>query len=110
MSGGFAFVPRDQQTVAACGVVSADLSDPAAHSSFTICGESVIACTWPALCLSVPMMMGGGVKDPPMVTLREMMKLGRIATAVGGIEHIEIIPTADGFQVRNLLVPATRAL
>lgn len=105
MSGGFVFIPRDQQTIAACGVVSADLSDPAAHESFAICGESVIACTWPALCLSVPMMMGGGVADPPTATLHDMMRLGRLSMATGGIDDIEIVPTADGFQVRNLRVP-----
>ncbi|HZL96662.1 MAG TPA: hypothetical protein VFB99_23605, partial [Vicinamibacterales bacterium] len=102
MSGGFVFVPRDGETVAACGVVSADLSEPAAHESFAVCGESVIASVWPALCLPIPVMMSRELTDPPTTTLLEAMKLGRLQTAIGGIDHIEILSAeGGGFQVRN---------
>lgn len=102
MSGGFVFIPREGETIAACGVVSADLSNASAHESFLTCGESVIASTWPALCLIVPMSMGGGTTDHSSATLQEMMKLGRMQTAIGGIDHIEILRKDDGFVVRNL--------
>jgi len=105
MSGGFVFVPRDQQIIAACGVVSADLSDPVAHSSFMACGESVIASTWSSLCLSVPVVMSRGITDPPTTTLLEAMRVGRLGTAIGGIHDIAIVPTEEGgVQIRNRLV------
>ena len=100
MSGGFVYVPRDGKTVAACGVVSADISEPAAHESLTVRGESVIACIWPSLCLTVPTEMGQGVINAPHMTVYEMMKAGRLAMPIGGLDHIEIAPRSpDGFVI-----------
>jgi hypothetical protein len=104
MSGGLAFIPRDGETIAACGVVSADPSPESAHTTFLECGESVIASTWPALCLTVPMSMGGGTADHPTATLQEMMRLGRLPMAVGGVDHIDIVTNGDGFLLRNTRV------
>lgn len=101
MSGGFVSIPRNGQAVAACGVVSADHSDPAALENFAICGESVVACAWPALALGVPTMIGGGISESPQVTLYEMMKLGRLTTAIGGIDHIAIESIEGGFRLHR---------
>ena len=78
-------------TIAACGVVSADHSEPEAHLNFTVTGESVVACVWPALCLEVPLHMSRDEPNPPRKTLYEMMQIGNLQMAVGGIAHIELV-------------------
>lgn len=93
MSGGFVYLPRDGMTIAACGIVCADNSTPEACTDYSVCGESVIACAWAALTLKVPEYYGN---DAPMRTLLEMMKMGAMAPAVGGIDHIQIIDRGDG--------------
>lgn len=93
MSGGFVYLPRDGQTVSACGIVSADNSEREAHTNNHVCGESVIASTWPALCLNVPMYEADG---SPMRTLYEMMRAGDMPVAVGGIDHIQVIDLGNG--------------
>jgi hypothetical protein len=87
MSGGFVYFPRDDYTIAACGIICADNSTPQARANQTICGESVIAYSWPALALSLP------EKLPPPAssyTLYEMMRKGMVPMAMGGIDQIEI--------------------
>lgn len=93
MSGGFVYLPRDGRTIAACGVVCADNSSFEARTNYLLCGESVIACAWPALSLHVPKYYAS---DSPMCTLHEMMKAGAIPTAVGGIDHIEVVDLGNG--------------
>ncbi|MDO8436672.1 MAG: hypothetical protein Q7S69_00700 [Nitrosomonadaceae bacterium] len=93
MSGGFIYLPRDGSQIAACGIVCADNSIPEAHTDYSLCGESVIACAWVALTLKVPQRYAS---DAPMRTLLEMMKMGAMAPAVGGIDHIQIIDREDG--------------
>ena len=93
MSGGFVYLPRDGKQIAACGIVCADKSTPEALTNFSLCGESVIACAWVALALKVPEYYEN---NAPMRTLLEMMKMGAMAPAVGGIDHIEIIDRDDG--------------
>ena len=58
MSGGLVYLPKDGNTVAACGIVCGDnptteMEDKVRKSQLKS-GESVIACTWPALGLTVP--------------------------------------------------------
>ncbi len=93
MSGGFVYIPRDGEPVAACGIVCADNSTPEARTNYLLCGESVIASAWTALALKVPEYFA---KDAPMCTLLEMMKVGAMAPAVGGIDHIELVDHDDG--------------
>ena len=93
MSGGFVYIPRDGMPVAACGIVCADNSTPEAHTDYSLCGESVIACAWPTLALKVPEYYEN---DAPLRTLLEMMKMGIMTPAVGGIDHIQIVDRDDG--------------
>lgn len=92
MSGGFVYVPRNGQTVSACGIICADNSAEAARSNFSICGESVIACAWTTLALRMPEYYSN---DSPMITLFSLMQKGMIPSAVGGIDHIEVIDNGD---------------
>lgn len=93
MSGGFVYLPRDGGTVAACGIVCADNSLFEARADQLACGESVIACAWPALCLNVPKFADA---NSPMRTLYEMMRASDMPTAVGGIDHIQCIDFGNG--------------
>ncbi len=93
MSGGFVYLPRDGMPVSACGIVCADNSTPEAYTKYSVCGESVIACAWLALTLKIPEYYQN---DAPMRTLYEMMKMGTMTPAVGGIDHIQIINRDDG--------------
>ena len=93
MSGGFVYLPRDGGTIAACGIVCADNSIPEAHTNYSLCGESVVACAWIALSLPVPQYYAN---DSPMRTLLDMMKAGHMVPAIGGIDHIQIINRENG--------------
>ena len=93
MSGGFVYLPRDGMAVAACGIVCADRSSIEARTDYLLCGESVIACAWPALCLPVPKF---AEPDSPMRTLYDMMRAGDMTIAAGGIEHIQVIDLGNG--------------
>lgn len=87
MSGGFVYFPREGHTIAACGIICADNSPPEARSNQLLCGESVIAYSWPALALTVPECLE---PDSPMHTLYDMMQAGTMPLAVGGIDQITI--------------------
>lgn len=93
MSGGFIYLPHDGMPVAACGIVCADNSTHDAYTDYSLCGESVIACAWPTLSLKVPKYCAN---NAPLCSLFEMMKEGAIPTAIGGIDHIQIINRGDG--------------
>jgi hypothetical protein len=93
MSGGFVYLPRNGETVAACGIVCADNSVPDAYTDYSVCGESVIACAWTALSLSIPQYYAS---DAPMSTLLDMMKTGALQPAVGGVDHIQMIDRGNG--------------
>ncbi|MHB8267713.1 hypothetical protein [Bradyrhizobium sp.] len=95
MSGGFVMLPRDGEPIAACGIVCADSSEDDARSSFVRCGESIIACAWPALGLRVPDSIPS-LPTTPTMTLYEMMQTGRMDRAIGGIDQIEVIERENG--------------
>ena len=95
MSGGFATLPREGGTVAACGVVCADTSTPKAHVDYTECGESIVGCAWPALALRMPHAIPS-TPETPTYSLYEMMQAGRIDKAVGGIERIKLLEMENG--------------
>jgi hypothetical protein len=93
MSGGFVFLPRDGQTIAACGMIAHSSED--ARTNQKLPGESVIASVWPALGLRCP-------ETIPLVpnglthSIYTMMQLGRIEMAVGGLDHIRCEEKENG--------------
>ena len=95
MSGGFVYWPRNQTTIAACGIVCADNSTEESHHDCFRCGESVIACAWPALSLRFPLTVPSP-PDEPAYTLFEMVHRGLLPPPLGGIEHITVIETGNG--------------
>lgn len=95
MSGGLVVLPVEGKTTAACGIVCADHSTDEARSNHLQCGESVIACTWPALALCVP----DSIPTTPTTqthTLYNFMRSGRMPMAVGGIDHIDLVDLGNG--------------
>lgn len=99
MSGGFITLPRFNGTISACGVVSADNSSDSARSNFHETGESIIASTWPALCLQAPRSIPI-TPETEKRSLYEMMVAGDMDKAVGGIERIKI--TNHGSDARTV--------
>jgi len=93
MSGGLVSIFRDKQTVAACGVVSADFSSDEARKSFTYAGESIAASTWPMLALPVPSEISDKTE---WHFILEMMRLGRMPVAVGGIDGFDVVDRGGG--------------
>lgn len=88
MSGGFVFVPKDGETIAACGVVSADNSATEARGSLLHAGESVIGLTYMALGLTVPVETSD---SSPQRTIQQMMRDGDITPPIGGFEQFRFI-------------------
>jgi len=101
MSGGFVTIPREGETIAACGIVCADNSINAAYNDYFQCGESVVACAWTALCLNVPITIPSS-PDPPTRTIYQMMQDGDMDKAIGDIENIEVIDLGNGdYTIKN---------
>jgi len=82
MSGGLVTLPGHNATVAACGVVSADSFSGSAKADQMQCGNSIIACTWPALKLQMPRAIGGN-ESPSYRSLLEMVRDGDVPRPVG---------------------------
>lgn len=95
MSGGFVTIPRDGQTIAACGIVCADNSTKEARLNQLICGESVIGCAWPALGLRAPVTIPSEPRTPTMA-LYELMRTGRLDPPVGGLDCIRFVEWEHG--------------
>lgn len=95
MSGGLVTLPTDGRTISACGIVCADNSNDDARSDNHRPGESVIACTWPALALVVPDAMPS-TSATPKHTLYNFMRSGRMPMADGGIDHIDVTELGSG--------------
>ena len=92
MSGGFVFVPRDGETIAACGVVCADLDPYQSQTDQTQCGTSVVGCIWPALGLRLPL-TNPAPPGAPDRALLDMARAGDLSMPVGGV---------DGFTLETL--------
>lgn len=113
MSGGFVFLPKPTETVGACGVVCADNSSKAARKNYHKAGESVIAMSWPALCLRVPTWTAN---DAPQHSLHHLMLDGAVTRAMGGLERVEIIEGENGTrtialkEINSLLQTAHKPL
>jgi hypothetical protein len=93
MSGGFVYMPHEGKPIGACGIVCADNSTSDAYTDFSQCGESVIACAWPALALPVPQFREN---NSPMRTLLDMVRAGDLPPPVGGSDHIRIVDRGNG--------------
>lgn len=95
MSGGLVFLPREGKTISACGIVCADNSTDEARADHLICGESVIACAWPALALRAPDCIPTTTKTRTR-SLYEFIRSGDMPMAVGGIDHIDMMELENG--------------
>lgn len=103
MSGGFVYLPEDGDTVAACGIVSADNSTIVARSSMFHSGESVIASSWPALGLRVPDSIPAS-EGTQRITIYDMIKTGRMPKFRDIIDQFEIIKLeGDNYRVQRKL-------
>ncbi len=100
MSGGFVTVPEDGVTVAACGVVSADSFSVNARTDQVHCGNSIIACSWPAFGLTVPELIGGS-EDGISQSLLELARNGNVPGPLGGIGHLSIADGVMTFSMEN---------
>lgn len=103
MSGGFVSIPRDGEAVTACGIVCADNSTEAAHNDLLQCGESVIACAWPALVLRVPVLISNE-NNRAEQTLYDLMQNGRMEKPAEGLDHIDVVNLENGdYRITNRL-------
>jgi hypothetical protein len=87
MSGGFAYIPRDGQTVAACGILSSGPQEDDNQSSFLVCGNSAFGGVMGALGLKLPEEHCGG----HAITLLDLVRTGQIIDVGGGAANIEIV-------------------
>lgn len=95
MSGGFVYVPRDNETIAACGIVCADLDPYQSKTDLTQCGCSVIGCSWPALALRLPESIPAPTNTVTK-SLLELAQMGYIPEPVGGIARFELETLENG--------------
>jgi hypothetical protein len=95
MSGGFVYFPRENVTIAACGIVCADNSTEEARHNFFQYGESVIAFAWSALALRLPLSFPSQPTEYGH-TLYEMIRLGHVPIPLGGIDQIRVMETGNG--------------
>lgn len=101
MSGGFVYLPEDGDTIAACGVVSSDVSTINARESMLHSGESLIACTWPALGFSIPEVIATD-DATSKITIYDMIKTGIIPAYRDSVDQFEIIKfEADDYRVQR---------
>jgi hypothetical protein len=101
MSGGFITYPEDGKPVSACGVVCADASSDEARRKHTVSGESIIACVWTSLGMTLP----EHVSDTGKVSRKSiynLMRDGHFHMAIGGINEIDLILTGNGdYTIHN---------
>jgi len=104
MSGGLVFLPVDGTPVAACGVVSADSFSGEARTDQMQCGNSIIACSWPALGLLIPQAIGG--PDGSLNrSLLDMVRSGDVPEPLGGVSHLRIVSIAEGKIQIEMRIP-----
>ena len=95
MSGGFVYTPRDGETIAACGIVCADLDPYQSKIDQTQCGYSVIGCSWPALALRLPESLPAST-NAATKSLLELASMGLIPAPIGGVAGIELETLENG--------------
>lgn len=102
MSGGLVFTPKDGETIAACGIVCADLEPYQSQTDQTQCGYSVIGCSWPALALRLPESISTQTNTATK-SLLELAKMGSIPAPIGGVTGFELETLENGdFRLHRL--------
>jgi hypothetical protein len=101
MSGGFAYLPRDGQSVAACGISSSGPEEDDKQTNFLVCGNSAFGGTLGALGLKLPQEICGG----QTMTLLDLLKLGQITDVSGAATNIEIVDIRDDGSYRVVRSP-----
>jgi len=99
MSGGLVTIPRELQTVGACGVICADNSSKIARKNQRKSGESIIALTWPVLILRVPTM---STDSAPRLSIYDMMLAGNIERALGDLTRVNIVDRGNDERTIDL--------
>jgi hypothetical protein len=94
-SGGFTYLPREGQTIAACGVVCADNSSQEARANQMLPGESIVGSAWPAIGLRCPEIIPSEPENSTS-SLYSLMRSGRIDMAIGGLDHIRVVKNGLG--------------
>ena len=89
MSGGFAYSPVHNETIAACGVVCAELSD-SDPTSFLEPGQSLIACSFLALANILPHKIPRH-DDSEFSTLYEMVMQKQFPKPLGDFDRVEFV-------------------
>lgn len=87
MSGGFAYVPKDGGTIAACGIISASPKEDNGQTDFRVTGHSTIVGVLGALGLQIP------VSSAINVLLFDLVKSGKIQDVAGGVGNLRIRTT-----------------
>jgi Trypsin-like peptidase domain len=87
MSGGFAYVPKDGGTIAACGIISASPKEDNGQTDFRVSGHTSIVGVMGALALQVP------VSSEANVLLFDLVKSGKIQDLTGNVENLRIRTT-----------------
>ncbi|WP_395701018.1 trypsin-like peptidase domain-containing protein [Aquabacterium sp.] len=100
-SGGYVYVPRDGEPIAACGVVCADLDPYHPGIDQRQPGSSLVGCSWPAIALRMPQYVPAP-RDAPTIAVLDAMKLGNLPSAVGGMDRFSIEALPDGdYRLRS---------
>lgn len=101
MSGGFVFLPEDGETIAACGIISADFSTENARKNMLHNGDSLISSLWPTLGFSVPMNISTE-NVSSKITIYDMIKTGRMPVYKNSADQFELINLGgDDYRVQR---------
>ena len=87
MSGGFAYIPRNGQPAAACGILSSGPQEDDKQSSFLVSGNSAFAGVLGGVGLELPTQLCGGQQ----IRLLDLIKAGQITDVGHGATNIEIV-------------------
>ena len=95
MSGGFAYIPRDSQSIAACGIVSANLDFGQPTTRFDVCGNSLMAGILGTMVLPIPQMSDGSGNR----ILLDLVRSGEVMDVAGGGKNISVRQTDGGYEI-----------
>jgi hypothetical protein len=97
MSGGFVYMPRDGQTIGACGIICADNSPQDSFHDEMVPGESIIASSWPSMCLRVPTHLPASPQTP-LRSLFELANSGDIDRPLGNFHNLYLVDRGEDVQ------------
>jgi hypothetical protein len=89
MSGGFAYVPKDGVTIAACGIISTSPEEDNGQTDFRVAGHSTIVGVMGALGLQIP------VSSATNVLLFDLVKSGKVRDLAGDVGNLRIKTTGQ---------------